>query len=277
MTRIQHDFLNIISPPVYNIEQMEKIYCWLENVFLPHSSQGMVFSGCGSKTAVINRLEYIKRSLENDGGVTLGDKSRNIYFSFSNIAYPLGKSETNYCQLGLGIKRKTFSFSTKKWLTLISTLCEQVNAYWGGFMPGDDYYQINNILQRDRLFQAQAEGREDWNKETAEQIQQLLMNDKELNQLPNLDLSGYLYKVHDIRIVSDIRWINYWDKNICEYNDLSSLLSLCGNEEEIIRTASGACTWALTSKPWQMCNKNHRQRLVKAYKQFPNVGIRFNE
>ena len=244
MNSILHDFVNIISPPVEDAKQMEEVYCGLEKLFSHVLPEGIVFPVCGNKTTVNNRLDFIENNIKNNRGVALGDSSMNIYFSFKNSEFPLGETETNYSQILLGVKRDNLLFTTQNWLALISFICEKVRAYWGLFSPGDDYYQMMNILQRTRFLQN--EDREDWNKDTVEQIRNILTQYREFNQLPNLDLAGHAYKVNDVRIVPEIGWVNYWSSGICKYNGITNIPSINGCDIEGVKTDSAACIWSLT-------------------------------
>lgn len=274
VSRICHDLVRIVAPPLKNVRKIEDIYCELEKLFPEMSQGGIVYPIGSNNIRVNNRLVYIKHNLNNNKGISLGDKYLNLYFTCSNIPYPLGTTGIHYCQITLGIKKGIVSISNLGWLKLVSDICEKFNAYWGIFAMGDDYYQLNEVLQRDRFFKEANNFITD--KETAERIRALLCKYKELNQLPNLDLSGHSYRTHDSRIVPELGWINYWNHSICEYNGIYNIPSIDGCDIQGFKTNSAACVWSLTSEPWEINKKTHRECMVKAYKLFPKVGLSTN-
>ncbi|WP_020161507.1 MULTISPECIES: DUF5953 family protein [Methylobacter] len=268
---VRHDLVRIIAPPLKSAGQIEEVYRKLEELF-PEISQGGIAYPIGENTlSVSDRSIYIKNNLDKKG-ISLGDKHLNLYFTCSNISYPLGTTGVNYCRITLGIKRGAISISNLIWLKMISDICEKFDAYWGISAMGDDYYQLCEVLQRDRFFKEENNFITD--KESAERIRELLGKYNELSKLPNLDLSGHAYRVHDLRIVPELGWINYWNQSICEYNGICDIPSIAGCETQGFKTNSAACVWSLTTEPWEIRKITHRKCIVEAYKSFPKVGLR---
>jgi len=273
MHKVTHDFVNIISPPIKNAEEIEALYCELEQRFPYVLPEGLVFPMYGRERAISDRIGYLDESLKNNKGVSLGHASLDVYFTFKNMEYPLGKTGSYYCQLMLGIKRSTVLLAKCDWCDLIASICERLNAYWGLFSPGDDYYQISNFLQR-ALFSE--EGYAERNKDVVEQNWNLLNSYKELDQLPNLDLARYIYRMRDAHIVPEIRWVNYWCKDIVEYNGIQDAfpLALADCNGHFEKRESGSCIWSLTPEPLSVSNEIHRGCLIKAFQVFPKIGLR---
>ncbi len=266
-----------MPPPVESAAEIEALYRELEQRFPHVLPEGLIFPVCEKKT-IGNRLRYLEACLSNGSGASLGNDpsvgnaSLDVYFDFKNVEYPLGKTEIRYSQLMLGVKRNTVSFTERDWCELITSMCERFNAYWGLFSPGDDYYRFSDLLQRWLFFKD--EGYRERNKETVEDIRNLLNRYKELNQLPNLDLAGHIYGIRDARTVPEIGWINYWCKAIAEYNGIQDTFPLVGCDGHFEKTESGSCIWSLTSEPLSLGNAAHRSCLIKAFQTFPKIGLR---
>ncbi len=286
MRKLTHDFVHLISPPVESAVEIEALYRDLEERFprcvLP---DGLVYPVC-EKKKIGDRLTYLEKCLRNGNGASIGNDpsignaSLDVYFGFKNVEYPLGKTEIRYCKLMLGIKRSTVSLTEHDWLELVASMCARFNAYWGLFSPGDDYhYRISPLLERWLFFK---DGYRERNKETVKEIRRLLDEYGELERLPRLDLAGYYstttrFGVHDVRIVPEIGWINYWCKSIAEYNEAEAVLprlAQCGCDGSFEKTESGAYIWSLTSEPLCIDNAAHRNCLIGAYEVFPNAGLR---
>jgi len=279
MRKLTHDFVHLISPPVESVVEIEALYRDLEERFpryvLP---DGLVYPVC-EKKKIGDRLTYLEECLRNGNGAsigndaTIGNRSLDVYFYFKNVEYPLGKTEIRYCELILGVKRSTVSLTKHDWLELIASICGRFNAYRGLVSPGEEYHdRISLLLERWRVYKDGYTYTE-----AVKEIRRLLDEYGELERLPRLDLIEYAYKIRDVRIVSEIGWINYWCKSIAEYNEaeaVSPKLAQCSCDGSFEKTESGAYIWSLTSEPLCIDNAAHRNCLIGAYEAFPNAGLR---
>ncbi len=272
VSKVRHDLMHIIAPPLTDARVVEECYVELERRFSDISKGGLIFPVCQNGERLSDRLSYIENSLRTNG-IALSDKNSTIYFTCNNMSYPLGTTEASYCRLSLGIKRESVFIANFDWLNLIADICEKFRAYWGVFNSGDDYYQLNEILQRDRFLNIANLCTSD-EKETADRIRAFLFKYKELDRLPHLDIFGYIYKVNDLRIVPEIGWINYWSHSICKYNEIYNIPLIDCCDANGFFANSGACAWSLSIEPWKIDKKQHRDCIINAYNYFSKVGLR---
>ena len=159
-------------------------------------------------------------------------------------------------------------FSSEKWVSVIKYFCEKINPYWAFFTSSEDYYEVLHLLQRNWLL----ENNNDI--DTANRIKELLLQYPEFSNLPYLDINLFSSHVDNILMVPEIRWINYWSKEICEFNNFPDSSKAFDKQIKSIQLNSGGYIWALTEQPWKIIDPTHRQQLVQAYQRFPNIGLR---
>lgn len=274
MSTIGHDFINILAPAIDDADRIEKIYLDIERIFSNILSSKLAHPICEKiPRNLTSRVSLIQSRLRTKTKryLALGDESLNVYFSFGYRKYPLGTTGINCCEMLLGIKRDLPSISIDDLVSIISIICENANSYWALFMPGDDYYQIANLIQRKRYINEEGNLYES----LRIQIHDLLYKYPEFDRLPNIDVNGFFYRVDDIHVVPEIRWLNYWNKDICKFNSFPNMENDFDNSVDFVETNSGYI-WSLTSESWKMSNASHRQHLLLAYERFPKIGVKIN-
>lgn len=271
----RQNYIDIIAPAIGSAEQLEQMFLDIEAAFDGVLSGKLMCPLCDKiPKHTKTRLDLIRSRLANKTKrqASLGDEGMNVYFCFSAPPYPLGKTGLPYLIMSLAINWELVDWGTDKWMTIVSMLCEQANAHFGRFTPGDDYFDLVNILRRNRF------ANED--KSTShygylmEEIEGLLARYPELSGLPDMELAGYAYEVTDVRIVSEIAWINYWSKDVCEFNTFPDVSLAFDKSIRYTQTPSGGYVWALTPEPWTLGEEAHRQQMLLAYKRFPKVGVK---
>ena len=253
--------INITSYSSNNDKTIEEIFLYLEDFFSENLSGKIIFPICDSVTKLNNRVEFIKKRLKrkNHKYFAIGDKDLNVYVGFVNDSAEFKNTILEYDRIGIYI-RYDIALSVNKWISLISYLCEKTNAYSIYYVSDDAKLDIRRLLYR---------------KSWPFELNNLLEQYPEFSSLPNLKtFFSDEIDIKEMKKMQGIEWINYWNKDICEFNHFPDLSNDFDKSIEIIKAESGGHIWFLTEEPWTIENPLHRQKLIEAYQRFPNVGVR---
>jgi len=269
-----YDYAEIFAPTIRDAQMIEGLYQKIEEQFPAVLSSKLVHQICEQPTTR-SRFQVIKDRLKTRSKqqATFGDEKLNMYLSFSNCVSSLAKSGVSYSKISFFINRR-ICIDLEQLSSIIIYICEHTLAYWGVFMPSDDLVGLRYILQRDELLK-RSESDYSGDKQLVLDIENILIKYPDMSDLPNkIHIHGYNYRTENIMMVCEIGWVNYWSPSVCELNGFPDHKNTFDSDTNYTRTPLGAYLWLLSKTPWIMADKNHRQRLIAAYKRFPNVGMK---